>query len=41
MSADKVEPPPPKEEEKMKIEEGLPSVNRGVSFKPTNTSLNT
>jgi hypothetical protein len=40
LNAEKVEHPP-KEEEKMKIDEGFPSVDRGVSFKPTNTTLNT
>ena len=40
MNVEKVEAPP-KEEEKKKVEEVLPSVDRVVSYKPIHTSLNT
>jgi hypothetical protein len=40
MNVEKVEAPP-KEEEKKKVEEVLPSVDRMVSFKPIHASLNT
>lgn len=41
MNVEKVEPLPPKEEEKKKIEEILPSVDRYVAVRPINTTLNT